>query len=387
MTARTFTYTLAWDSLFNFREHMQKLHRILNAAFVISGIVAACAPARAQAASSDQPYKIVQTDKVGGDGRFDYVFADSDGRKLYIPRPAARGTSGKGRVDVFDLDTLAPLGTIADTNGVHGVAVDPKSGHGFASSNPVVMFDTKTLATIKTIQTEGNPDGIFFEPATERIYVLSHRAPNVTVLDGKDGSIVGTIDLGGGPEQGQSDGNGHVYIDIEDQDNVAAVDANTMKVTAHYDLGGKGGGPGGLGLDAKNHILFVMCHEPATCVIMNADDGKIITTLPIGDGVDAAGFNPDTMEAFSSQGDATLTIIKENSPTDFAVEQTVKTMRGAKTCTLDSKTNKIFLITAQYAPPATQAAAAATQQQAGGPRGRNRGTMVPGSFTILVVGK
>jgi uncharacterized protein YjiK len=366
---------------------MQKLHGFFPATFVIFGIVAIVPLALGQAAPSGGEYKIVQTDKVGGEGRFDYVFADSDGRKLYIPRPAARGSNGKARVDVFDLDTLAPVGAIADTNGVHGVAVDPKSGHGFASSNPVVMFDTKTLATIKTIPTEGNPDGIFYEPATERIYVLSHRDPNVTVLDGKDGSIVGTIDLGGGPEQGQSDGKGHVYIDIEDQDNVAAVEANTMKVTAHYDLGGKGGGPGGLGLDAKNHILFVMCHDPATCVIMNADDGKIINTLPIGDGVDAAGFNPDTMEAFSSQGDATLTIIKENSPTDFAVEQTVKTMRGAKTCTLDSKTNKIFLITAQFAPPATQVAGAATQQQAGGPRGRNRGTMVPGSFSILVVGK
>ena len=387
MTVRTFTYMLVWASLFNARKNMQKIHGSLSTALAMFVIAAIVPSVRGQTAPSMGEYKIVQTDKVGGEGRFDYVFADSDGRKLYIPRPAARGSNGKARVDVFDLDTLAPLGEIADTNGVHGVAVDPKSGHGFASSNPVVMFDTKTLATIKTIPTEGSPDGIFFEPATERIYVLSHRTPNVTVLDGKDGSIVGTIDLGGAPEQGQSDGNGHVYIDIEDQDNVAVVDASTMKVTAHYDLGGKGSGPGGLGLDAKNHILFVMCHDPGTCVIMNADDGKIITTLPIGNGVDAGGFNPDTMEAFSSQGDATLTIIKENSPTDFAVEQTVKTLRGAKTCTLDSKTNKIFLITAEYAPPATQAATPATQQQAGGPRGRNRGTMVPGSFTILVVGR
>jgi DNA-binding beta-propeller fold protein YncE len=354
---------------------------------ILAAVAALSLNVRGDTTAPDQGYKIIRTAKVGGEGRFDYVVADSDGRKLYVPRAGGRGAAVKSRVSVFDLDTLAPLGEIADTNGVHGVAIDPKSGHGFSSSSPVVMFDTKTLASIKTIAVEGNPDGIFFEPATERVYVLSHAAPNVTVLDGKDGSIVSTIDLGGAPEQGQSDGNGHVYIDIEDQDNVAVVDASSMKVTAHYSLDGNGSGPAGLGLDAKNHILFAFCHDPAVCVILNADDGKVITTLPIGTGVDGGGFNPNTMEAFSSQGDATLTIIKENSPTSFEVEQNVKTMRGAKTCTLDSKTNQILLITAEYVAPTT--AAAATQQQTPGRRGGRggRGQMVPGSFTILAVGK
>ena len=337
--------------------------------------------------AADSGYKIVKTAKVGGAGGFDYVFADADGRRLYIPRSAGRGGSDvKSRVTVFDLDTLQPVGEIPDTNRVHGVAVDPKSGHGFSSSSPVVMFDTKTLATIKTITVEGSPDGIFFEPATERIYVLSHRAPNVSVIDATDGSIVGTIDLGGAPEQGQSDGNGKVYIDLEDKDKIALVDAKTMKVTAHYDLAGKGGGPAGLGLDAKNHILFACCHDPQTCVILNADDGKIITTLPIGRGVDAAGFNPNTMEAFSSQGDGTLTIIKENSPTSFEVEQNVKTMPGAKTSTLDSKTNQFFLITAQYAPP-TPSTQPAAQGEGNRRRGGGRGQMLPDSFTIIAVGK
>jgi hypothetical protein len=130
-------------------------------------------------------------------------------------------------------------------------------------------------------------------------------------------------------------------------------------------------------LDAKNHILFAFCHEPATCVILNADDGKILSALPIGTGVDGGGFNPNTMEAFSSQGDGTLSIIKENSPTRFEVEQTVKTMRGAKTCTLDSKTNQIFLIAAEMAAPAPTTAGAAA------PRRGGRGQMVPDSFTIL----
>ncbi|HEX3358731.1 MAG TPA: YncE family protein [Tepidisphaeraceae bacterium] len=341
---------------------------------------------QAQPAATGQDYKVVKKAKVGGAGGFDYVYADADGRKLYVPR-SGRGGDAKSRVNVFDLDTLQPTGEIPDTNGVHGVAVDPKSGHGFSSSNPVVMFDTKTLATIKTIPVQGNPDGIFFEPATERIYVLSHRAPNVSVIDGKDGSIVGTIDLGGAPEQGQSDGSGHAYIDIEDKDNIAVVDTSTMKVTGHYDLAGKGAGPAGLGLDAKNQILFAFCHEPNTCVILSAADGKILSTLPIGNGTDGGGFNPNTMEAFSSQRDGTLTIIKENSPTSFEVEQNVQTMPGAKTCTLDTKTNQIFLITAEFAAP-TPSTQPAPQGQPGAPnRGGGRGQMVPDSFTIIQVGK
>jgi DNA-binding beta-propeller fold protein YncE len=348
------------------------------AVLALGVLVGASAGLAQDAASTEGPYKVTRSEKVGGNGGFDYVYADTDGRKLYIPRG--------NRVDAFDLDSLKSAGTIPNTNGVHGAAVDPKSHHGFCSSRPVVMWDTETLQTIKTIDVQGGPDGILFEPLTERVYVLSHRAPNVTVIDAKDGSIVGTIDLGGAPEQAASDGAGHVYIDLEDKDKVAVVDANTMKMTGSYDLAGKGGGPAGLGLDAKNHILFACCHQPATCVVLDANDGKILATLPIGTGVDGAGFNPNTMEAFSSQGDGTLTIIQEKSPTEFVVEQNVKTKAGAKTCTLDTKTNQIYLITADRAP-ATQPAAAAGGDAAPGGRRGGRGQMVPGSFTILVVAK
>ena len=322
---------------------------------------------RADPGGAEGPYKVVKSEKVGGAGGFDYVYAESEGRRLYVPRG--------NRVMVYDLDTLKQAGEIGDTKGVHGVAIDTKSGHGFTSSNPVVMFDTKTLATVKTIPVEGNPDGILFEPSTQSIYVLSHRSPNVTVISAADGAIAGTIDLGGAPEQGASDGAGHVYIDVEDKDNVAVVDAKTMKVTAHYDLGGKGGTPAGMAMDVKNHVLFVFCRKPQTAVMLNAEDGKVLATLPIGNGVDAGSFNPATMEAFSSQRDGTLTVIKETSPTEFAVEQTVQTKAGAKTSTLDTKTNQIYLITADRGP--------APNGQAGG-RG---GPMVPDSFTILVVGK
>jgi DNA-binding beta-propeller fold protein YncE len=333
-------------------------------------------------ASAADPYKIVNSSQTMGTGGIDYVYADNDGRRLYVPRG--------GQVLVFDLDTLKSVGAINKSGG-HGVAVDPKSHHGFSSRNPITMFDTTTLETIKEIKVEGRPDGILFEPSTSRIYVLSHEAPNVTVLDPKDGSIAGTIDLGGSPEQAASDEQGHVYIDLEDKDSIAVVDANTLKVTATYSLGGKGGGPGGLGLDAKNHILFAMCHEPATCVVLSADDGKILTTLPIGSGTDGGGFNPNTMEAFSSQRDGTLTIIKETSPTSFEVEQTVQTKPRAKTCTLDTKNDHIILITTEPAPASASAAGAQAtpppaDQPAGGPRG-GRGRGGPGFLDILVVGR
>ena len=337
------------------------------------------APGLAQPAAEAGPYRLLRTERVGGEGGFDYVYADADGRRLYVPR----STRPAGRVDVYDLDTLKPVGQIPDTNGVHGVAVDPKSHHGFSSSKPVVMFDTQTLKPIKNIDVEGNPDGILFDPATESILVLSHRAPNVTVIKASDGSITGTIDLGGAPEQGASDGNGRVYIDVEDKDNVAVVDIKALKVLAHYDLSGKGGGPAGLALDPKNHVLFAFCRNPHTAVILNADDGKILATLPIGNGVDAGEFNPHTMEAFSSQRDGTLTVIKETGPTTFEVEQTVQTKAGAKTSTLDAKTGKIYLITADQAPP--PAGNPGADAQPNRPRGGRM--IVPGSFSILVVGK
>jgi len=323
-----------------------------------------------------RPYKVIKTAKVGGAGGFDYVYADAVGRRLYIPRSGQQGA----RVTVFDLDTLAPVGEIANTN-ARGAAVDPKSNHGFASSKPVAMWDTKTLAPIKTIEVQGSPDGILFDPFNQRVWVFSHSSPHATVIDAKDGSIVGTLDLGGAPEQAVTDGKGHIYVDIEDKDNVAVVDAKTLTVTAHYELGDKGGTPAGLAFDVKNRILFVACRKPANMVMMNADDGKIIAALPIGAGTDGAVFNPATKEAFSSQGDGTLTVIEE-LPTRFAVLQTVQTPVRAKTLTLDSKTDNILLITAEFAAPP----APATPPPAGG-RGGGRGAMVPDTFSIVVVGK
>ena len=312
------------------------------------------------------PYKVLNTAKVGGEGGFDYVYADTVGRNVYIARGGA-----KSRVSIFNLDTMASSGEIANTS-ARGAAVDAKSHHGFSSSKPVAMWDSKTLALIKTIDVKGNPDGILNDDFNHRTYVLSHSVPNVTVIDSASGDVLGTFDIGGAPEQAATDGRGHLYIDIEDKDAVAVIDTKTMKMTGSYSLNGKGGGNAGLALDAKNDVLFVACRDPQVMVMMSAKDGKILGTLPIGRGCDGATFNPKTMECFSSQGDGTLTVIKEVSPTKFEVEQTVKTMPGAKTLTLDAKTGHILLIAAEYGAPAA---------------GQRRGTLVPGSFSIVVVGK
>ena len=335
-------------------------------------ILVAPSAAPAQNSESSGPYHILKTVKAGGEGGFDYVNVDVDGRRLYIAR---RGNGA--RVTVYDLDSLQQVGEIPNTN-AHGAVVDAKTNHGFASSKPVLMFDSKTLQPIKMIDVQGNPDGMFFDAYNQHVYVLSHVAPTATVIDAKDGSVVGTIDVGGAPEQMISDGRGHVYVDVEDMHSVAVIDANTLKVTAHYDLAGQGGTCAGLAMDARTGVLFAACRNPQNMVMLNADSGKILGTVPLGRGTDGAVFNPATMEAFSSQVDGTLTIVKENSPTSFAVEQTLQTMPSAKTLALDSKTNHLILIGAEFPP--------APPRPAQGGQG-NPNPMVPGSFTILAVGK
>lgn len=341
------------------------------ATLLATATLASAAVLSQSAIAQDGPYKVLATTKVGGPGGMDYVYADSDARRLYVAR-----SGPEGHIAVFDLDTLKQVGDIPKVS-AHGATTDAKYGHGLAASKPVVFFDSKTLAPIKTLDVQGNPDGYLTDPSDDHMYILSHAAPNVTVIDAKDGSILGTIDLGGAPEQAASDGKGHLYIDLEDKDSIAVVDTKTMKMTRSFDVKSKGGGCAGLALDVKNDILFATCRDKKNMIILSAKDGTILADLPTGAGSDGAVFNPKTMEAFSSQGDGTLTIVKENSPTSFVVEQTLKTPMRAKTLTLDTKTGKIFLITAEYvaAPPAE-----AGQRPA-------RPTMVPDSFMIVTVGK
>lgn len=385
--------------------------------------LALAAPASsAQQPSTDGPYKVLNKARVGGEGGWDYIYAEVAGRRLYIPRGAVRAVPATdssperpavpARIAVFNLDNLTPVGeilTAPNSNG-NGVAVDPKSGHGFSSSRPqITMFDTKSLQLLKSIPMDSGvgPDGILFDAYNDRVYVFSHPTKDAMVIDAKDGTALGRIDLGGVPEQGVADGKGTLYVVMQDAEgSVTKVDVKTMTAVAHFPFKDKGGSCNGLALDAKNHILFAACGasgglQPAQTspngqpmpqrqlpqpqmVILSADDGHIITTLPLAGGSDGAAFNPKTMEAFSSHGNGTLTIIKENSPTSFKVEQTVQTKSRAKTCTLDTKSNQIVLITTEPAP----ASASTTTPPAGGeqPGGRPGGGG-PGLLDIIVVGR
>ena len=337
---------------------------------LLGGVVISLA-SLAQWASAEGPYKLSKVVNIGGEGTFDTAFADVEGRRLYIPR------KNPGRITVFNLDTLDPAGEIADA-AANGVAIDPKSGHGFASSKPVVMWDTKTLKTIKTIDVQGGPDAILFDPFSERVFIFSHTAPNATVINAVDGSVLGTIDLGGEPEQAATDRNGRVYVDVRDKNDIAVIDPKMLTVVARYTVAAKGGRCSGLAIDVKNQILFSGCRAPQMMVVLSAVDGKILDALPVGSTADSAVFNPQTNEAYSAQIDGTLTIIKENSPTSFAIEQTVPTRDSAKQMVWDSKTNRILLLAADFLPPA------------GPPRAGVAGyggKMVPDSFSILVVTK
>ena len=357
---------------------------------VVAAVLAFAAVGMAQEAG---PYKVLKTAKVGGEGGWDYIYADAAGRRLYIPRRGGMGgaTAVPTRLTIFNLDTLDPVGEIADVGG-NGTAVDPKAGHGFTSSKPVSMFDTNTMKLIKTIDPgAAQPDGIYFDPFNERVYVFSHPTKDATVIDAKDGTVLGTIDLGGTPEQGVGDGKGMLYVVMQDMPgSVTAVDVKTMKAVAHYSLGDKGR-CNGLALDAERHVLFAACAssgnppaQPAQpmMVILSANDGKIYTSLPLAGGSDGAVFNKATMEAFSTGGNGTLTVIKEKSPTSFEVAQNLQTMNGARTIAFDSKTNHIFTMSQERGP----APAAAPGAAPGGGRGP-QGTVVPGSFTILTIGK
>jgi hypothetical protein len=363
------------------------------------------------AADMSAPYGILATTQIPAAGGIDYVTADSVNRRVYV----ACGNA----VSVFDLDTYQLAGTLPNASG-HGAAIDPENHTGLVSGNPAVLFNTQTLEQIKTIPAPG-ADGYLFDALTHHFFILSHRAPNLRVFDSRDGSAVGTVDAIGpdganaSVEQGATDGEGHLYFDVENQHHIAVVDANTLKVTGHFDLGEAGGSPAGLAIDAKNHILFAMCRGAnggtPTCVILSSVDGKILTTLPLAGGSDGGAFNPNTMEAFSSHGNGTLTVIKENSPTDFTVEQTLQTKSGAKTCTLDLKSNHIVVITREPVrgaaagasqsaptPPAPSMAAptpapggsegpAAPGSQDGAGRGKRRGPTGPQLLDVIFIGR
>jgi len=363
-------------------------------------------------AQSNGPYRVLKTARVGGEGGTDYIYADTAGRRLYITRgatPAREATATapavpafEKRLTIFDLDTLEPVGVIPGVGG-NGATVCPGTGHGFTSDHPQPsMFDVKTMKAIKTIEVPErfSADGIYCDTSSDRVYIGSHPTKSLLVVDARDGNVLGHIDLGGTPEQTIGDGKGTIYQVLQERPGaVAVVDAKTMKVTTTYPFGDNGG-CNGLALDAKNQILFAACSvigppgtpvDPANpsqrLVILSAKDGKILERLPLAGSSDGAAFNPATMEAFSTQGNGTMTIVKEKSPTSFEVEQDLKTWssNGARTIAFDSKTGHLFAMASEVGPPPPPPPDG-TPPAAGG-RGAGRGAAIPGSFTIIMVGK
>ena len=321
--------------------------------------------------AAGQDLRVVKTYKLGGDGGWDYLTVDPDSHHLFISRST--------HVLVIDFDSGKSVGDIPDTPGVHGIALANDLGRGFTSNGregTVSIFDLKTLKPISKVQSVGeNPDAILFDPATKRVFTFNGRSHNSTAIDAASGNIVGKIELGGKPEFGVSTGDGELFVNLEDKSELLALDPKELKVKSRWPLA-PCESPSGLAIDKKNRRLFVGCDNKMMAVV-NADTGKVITTLPIGDGVDADRFDPDNKLAFASCGEGVLTVVKEDSPDKFSVAQNVKTERGARTMELDRKTHKIYLVTAKFGPPP-----AATAEQP-----HPRPSILPDTFEVLVVGK
>jgi DNA-binding beta-propeller fold protein YncE len=321
--------------------------------------------------AAGQDLQVIKTYKLGGDGGWDYLNIDPESHHLFISRST--------HVIVIDAESGKAVGDIPDTPGVHGIALANDLGRGFTSNGregSVSIFDLKTLKPISKVQAVGeNPDAILFDPATKRIFTFNGRSHNSTAIDAASGNIVGKIELGGKPEFGVSAGEGELFVNLEDKSELLALDSKELKVKSRWPLA-PCESPSGLAIDKKNRRLFVGCDNKMMAVV-NADTGKVITTLPIGDGVDADRFDPDNKLAFASCGEGVLTVVKEESPEKFSVLQNVKTERGARTMALDTKTHKIYVVTAKFGPPP-----AATAEQP-----HPRPSILPDSFEVLVVGK
>jgi DNA-binding beta-propeller fold protein YncE len=280
---------------------------------------------------------------------------------------------------VLDADTLKPLGEIPKTEGVHGVALAPDLGRGFTSNgraNTVTVFDLKSLKTLDEIKVTGeNPDAILYDGATKRVFAFNGRSQNATVIDGTTGRVLETIALGGKPEFATTDLDGHVYVNIEDKSQLVAVDSRKLVVEKTWPLA-PCEEPSGMAIDRAHRRLFIGCDNKLMAIV-DASSGKIVTTVPIGEGVDANGFDPGPALAYSSNGDGTLTVVHEDTPDKFTVIANVPTKPRARTMAIDEKTHRVLLVTADFGPPPSPTA----------DQPRPRPPMVPDTFTVLVVGR
>jgi len=331
--------------------------RVLTLVIVV--MIVAAMPALAQ-----KQYKVANRVTLGGEGGWDYLTYDKDGHRLFITRGS--------HVMVVDTDTLKVSGDIPDLSGIHGVALAPDLGRGFISNggdNTVTVFDLKTLKKLDSVKVGERPDAILYDPFTKHVFTFNARSKDSTVVDAASGKVVGTVPLGGKPEFAATDGAGKVFVNIEDKNQIAEIDAakltllNTWPIALCEE-------PSALAFDKAHHRLFAGCGNKMMAVV-DSNSGKVVTTVPIGAGVDAGRFNPNTQEVFMSCGEGVLTVIHEESPDKYTVTQNVPTARGARTMAMNYDGNIAYLVTAQRDPKP--------------PAPGQRPAMIPGTFELIVV--
>jgi YVTN family beta-propeller protein len=332
-----------------------KIRTAIRVSFILLATLTALASI---AAGAD--YKVVATWKLGGDGGWDYLTADSDGHRLFI----ARAT----RVMVIDTESGKQVGEIPETTGVHGIALDSEIGRGFTSNgreDSVSVFDLKSLAVEKKIKVGSGPDAILYDPFSKRVFTFNAKSRDTTAVGASKGEVVGKIDLGGKPEFAATDEKSTVFVNIEDTSELVAFDPQKLTVKSRWKLADCEE-PTGLAIDRKNRRLFVGCGGNKKMAIVDADSGKVLATPAIGEGCDATAFDADRGLAFASAGDGTITVIQESGADKFSVAQTVTTQKAARTMALDPKTHRLFTVTANVGP-------------------RPERKVEPDSFVVLVV--
>jgi YVTN family beta-propeller protein len=308
---------------------------------------------------------------VGGEGGWDYVTVSAEDRRIYL--------SHGNQVEVINADTHEKIGMIPDTKGVHGIATIPALGKGYITNGKadnVTVFNSKTLQPITILPAGTNPDALMYDNYSGRVFIFNNDSKNITVIDSKTDKIIQTIDIGGNPEAGVSNGKGLIYVNLEDANEIVGFDAKTLQVVSRFKLS-PGEQPTGLAFDTKTNRLFSACRKSQLMMVLDASSGKILAQLPIGRGVDGAVFDNKTKLAICSNGDGTMTVVKELSPEKYVVFDTIKTVQGARTMAIDKKTGHLFTVTAQYGE--TPAPTAANP--------RPRPSILPNTFMLLEYGK
>jgi len=327
-------------------------------------VILAAATLAAIPAAAQKSFKLADRVKLGGEGGWDYLAYDGDAKRVFI----TRGT----HVMVVDAKTLKATDDITGLAGIHGVALAPELGRGFITSggdDMLAIFDLKTLKVLDKVKVGGRPDAVLYDASAKRVYTFNAKTQDSTVVDAATGKIVGTVPLDGKPETGVADGKGNVYVNLEDRSEIVRIDTTKLKVAEHYPMAGCDE-PSALAIDVAHRRLFAGCASKIVAVV-DPDAGKLVTTVDICSGVDAGAFNPKTQQIFMSCGDGMLTVIHQDSPGKYSVVQNVPTAKGARTMALDTESNTVYTVTAQFDPTPP-------------PPGQRR-KMIPDTFELLVV--